>query len=333
MSEHEAYERIVASLHEVALDHTRWSGATALIDEALRVHGSAMVFGDGDSAEDVRIHFAWIFFRGQRQRETEREYYENYYPVDERVPRLRHAPDGRLLHVSDLLTEEELKTSATYNEMMVRGRCRDSVHVRLDGPAGSRIVWIVQDPVDGGGWSPGRLDAVRRLLPHIRHTVGVQQALAGANALGATLAELLDNTGVGIIQLDARGRIVAVNDRARDVLRSGAGVFDAGGFLFARSPRDDARPPGASVPRPAAVRDAGGGRLDDRETHGGRAAARAACEPGGPAGDGHRGVAGRGARAGRRTGKRSRHRRGRGRGGARPHGDGEPGGGAADARA
>ena len=70
--------------------------------------------------------------------------------------------------------------------------------------------------------------------------MGVQQALAGANALGATLAELLDTTGVGIIQLDARGRIVAVNDRARDVLRSGAGVFDAGGFLFARLPRDDA---------------------------------------------------------------------------------------------
>ena len=104
MSEHEAYERIVASLHEVALDHTRWSGATALIDEALRVHGSAMVFGDGDSAKDVRIHFAWIFSRGQRQREREREYYEIYYPVDERVPRLRHAPDGRLLHVSDLFT-------------------------------------------------------------------------------------------------------------------------------------------------------------------------------------------------------------------------------------
>ena len=241
MSEHEAFERIVASLHEVALDHARWSGATALIDEALRVHGSAMVFGDGDSAEDARIHFAWIFSRGQRQREREREYYEIYYPVDERVPRLRHAPDGRLLHVSDLLTDEELKTSATYNEMMVRRHGRDGIHVRLDGPGDSRIVWVVQDPVDGDGWSPGRLDAIRRLLPHIRHSVCVQHALADANALGATLAELLDATGLGIIQLDARGRVVAANDRARDVLRSGDGVFDAGGFLFARAPRDDVR--------------------------------------------------------------------------------------------
>ena len=240
MSEHEAFERIVASLHEVAFDHAHWSRATALIDEALRTHGSAMVFGDGDSAEDVRIRFAWIFSRGQRQREVEREYYEVYYPLDERVPRLRHAPDSRLLHVSDLLTGEELKTSATYNEMMVRGRCRDSIHVRLDGPNGSRIVWLVHDPVDGNGWSPTQLDGIRRLLPHIRHSVCVQQTLAGAGALGATLAGLLDATGLGIIQLDTRGRIVAANDRARNVLRSGLGLFDEGGYLFASTPHDDA---------------------------------------------------------------------------------------------
>ena len=240
MSEHEAFERIVASLHEVALDHTRWSRATALIDEALRTHGSVMVFGDGDSAEDVRIHFSWAFFRGQRQRECEREYYRLYYPVDERVPRIRHLPDSRLFHITDLLTEEELRTSATYNEMLVRNHARDGIHVRLDGPNRSRIVWVVYDPVDGNGWSPAQLGSIRRLLPHIRHSVCVQQTLAGAGALGATLTDLLDATGLGIIQLDARGRIVAANDRARDVLRSGDGLFDEGGFLFARTPRDDA---------------------------------------------------------------------------------------------
>ena len=239
MSEHEAFERIVATLHEVALDHARWSNAAAQIDEALRTHGSAMVFGDGDSAEDVRIHFSWTFFRGQRQRKLEREYFRVYYPVDERVPRIRHLPDGRLFHITDLLTGEELKTSATYNEFLVRNHGRDGIHVRMDGPDGSRIVWLVHDPVDGKGWSPAQLDAIRRLLPHIRHSVCVQQTLAGAGALGATLAGLLDTTGVGIIQLDARGRIVAANDRARDVLRSGDCVFDEGGFLFARAPHDD----------------------------------------------------------------------------------------------
>ena len=240
MSQRVAFDRILASLHEVALDPAHWPTASALIDEVLGAHGSGMGFGDGDSEEDIRIYFLWQFFRGQRHRELEREYYEVYYPLDERLPRMRHAPDSQLFHVADLLTEEELKTSVTYNELLVRGHARNSINVRLDGPRGSRIVWVVNDPVDGDGWSSAQLDSIRRLLPHIRQTVRVQQALGGAGALGASFAKLLDTTGLGIVQLDGRGRIVAANDRARDLLRNGDGLFDKGGLLYARMPEDNA---------------------------------------------------------------------------------------------
>ena len=58
-----------------------------------------------------------------------------------------------------------------------------------------------------------------------------------AGALGASLATLLDTTGLGIVQLDGRGRIVAANDRARDVLRTGKGLFDR---VPPRPAKDDA---------------------------------------------------------------------------------------------
>ena len=122
----------------------------------------------------------------------------------------------------------------------MRAHAQNSINVRLDGPNGSRIVWVVNDPVGGDGWSSAQLDSIRRLLPHIRQTVRIQQALGAAGALGATLKELLDTIGLGIVQLDARGRIVAANDRARDVLRTGRGLFDEGGFLYARTPEDNA---------------------------------------------------------------------------------------------
>ena len=240
MSEREAFDRILVSLHEVALDPAHWSPATALIDDTLRAHGSSMVFGDGCSEEDRRIYFVWDFFRGERNRDLERWYFENYYARDERVPRLRHLSDSRLAHITDLYTDEELKTSAAYNEALARGHAQNSISVRLDGPRGSRIVWVVNDPVDGDGWSSAQLDSIRRLLPHIRQTVCVQQALVGADALGASLAKLLDTTGLGIVQLDGRGRIVAANDRARDLLRTGDGLFDEGGFLYARTSEDNA---------------------------------------------------------------------------------------------
>ena len=140
-------------------------------------------------------------------------------PPDERAPRLRRLPDSRLVHITDLYTDEELKTSAAYNELLPRARACNSINVRLDGPDGSRIVWVVNDPVDGNGWSSAQLNLIQRLLPHIRQCVRAQQALAGVGALGASMATLLDTTGLGIVQLDGRGRIVAANDRARDVIR------------------------------------------------------------------------------------------------------------------
>ena len=238
---HDAFERILASLHDAALDPARWSGASALIDEALHTHGSSMVFGDWVSEEDIRVCFAWYFVRGEPRRDICREYFRVYYPLDERVPRVRQAPDSRLFHVPDLFTEEELKTSPAYNELLVATHAGNGIVVRLDGPGGAHIVWAVNDPVNGDGWSSAQRDTIRRLLPHIRQTVRVQQALTGAGALGATLTEMLDHGGMGVIQLDLRGRIAAANDRARAVLRAGDGLFDEGGSLFARMPEEDAR--------------------------------------------------------------------------------------------
>ena len=234
------FDRILALLHEATLDDARWPAASALIDEACRARGNSLVFTEGRSQKDVRIFFACFYYRGRRNRRLEREYFDVYHPVDERVPRLRQLPDSRLVHATDLFTDDERKTSRVYNVVMPSGHCRDSLNVRLDGPNGSSIVWIINDPVDADGWSPAQTELIRNLLPHIRQYVSVRQALAGAGALGASLAEMLDNTGSSIIQLDGRGRIVAANDGALDLLRTGDGLIDKGGFLGARSSPDDA---------------------------------------------------------------------------------------------
>ena len=239
-SELNAFERILASLHEAALDDAGWPGAAALIDEALGTHGSTLASGDGDSEDDYRIYFMWTCLRGERRRDLERLWFETYYPIDEGCPRLRRLPFNKLFHVTHLYTDDELKTSAAYNALRTLAHAGNAINVRLNGPGGSRILWQVNDPVDGESWSSAQRDSIRRLLPHIRQTLRVRQALFGAGALGATLTEMLAATGLGIVQLDARGRIVVANDSARGLLRAGDGLSDRGGFLFARSPQDNA---------------------------------------------------------------------------------------------
>ena len=240
MSERRAFDRVLASLHEATLDDTHWPVASALIDDACRAKGNSLVFGRGRTEEGVQIFSARFFRGGERLRESEREYFGVYHPVDERLPLLRLLPDSRIVRVADLYTDEELRTSPAYNEALAKGHLQNGLNVRLDGPNGSRIVWTINDPIDTDGWSSARVESIRRLLPHIRHYVSMRHALAGAGALGASLEELLATTGSGVIQLDWRGRIVAANDRALSLLRTGDALFDEDGFLSARSLEDDA---------------------------------------------------------------------------------------------
>ncbi len=240
MSDQDAFERILASLYEAMLDDTLWPATSALIDEACGIQGNALLVGAGPK-DDIRVVFAQAYYRGERYEDVEREYLTIYHPIDERVPRVRQLPDSRVVHITDLYTAEELKTSPTYNEMMPRFNAQDSLNVRLDGPKGSYITWSINDPVTRGGWEAPQLTMVKRLLPHIRQFIRVQQALGSAEALGTSVTDLLDTTRVGVIQLDHHGRVLEANDRARHLLRHGDGLLDRSGELRARTQADQAR--------------------------------------------------------------------------------------------
>ena len=111
----------------------------------------------------------------------------------------------------------------------------------MNGPDGLHIVWALADPVEPSGWRSGQIDMIKRLLPHIRQCVRVRQSLAGAEALGETATELLDNQGVGMLYLDRRGMFVTANDLARKILRLGDELSNRGGHLRARLAAEDAK--------------------------------------------------------------------------------------------
>ncbi len=239
MSGRPALQPILASLHDAVLDDARWPACSALIDEACRTEGNMLSLARGQTQDEAEIYLARLYFRGERDHALEREYFDAYYPRDERIPRLFRLPDSEVVHVASLYTEDELKTSATYNEILPTNRFQNGLHARMDGPDGSRIAWSSADPADGDGWSFDRIATIRALLPHFRQYILVRQALREAGALGASLTGLLDTGGAGIVHLDGRGRIVTANDRAGNMLRKGDALLDRGGFLHARLPADD----------------------------------------------------------------------------------------------
>ena len=239
MGAQERFERILGSLHEAALDDAHWLTASGLIDDACGSKGNLLVFGEGRSREDTKILFARFCYRGKRNKQFERQYFDVYHSIDERVIRFRQLPDSRLVSVAELYTEQERKTSLVFNKALPAAEAQNGPIVRLDGPNGSNIAWHIADPIDGDGWSSSQVEMIERLLPHIRQFVRVRHALVNARALGTSLTDLLDNARIGAVQLDRRGRIVVANRRARDVLRKGEGLTDRDGFLRATLPADE----------------------------------------------------------------------------------------------
>ena len=240
MGQYDLFARILESLHEATLDDSHWPATSGLIDEACRVNGNMLVFGHGRCRKDTQIFLASFCFRGQRRRDLERDYFETYYPRDERVPRLRRLADSQLVGTAQLFTDQEKKSSFVYNEGLRRAVAQDGLSVRLAGPAGSRIVWTFADPIESDGWRSAQIDMINRLLPHLRRYVHLRQVLFDAEALRASLTQLLDNTRCGVIQLDWRGRIVEANDLARKLLRQRDGLLDRAGFLRAKRRSENA---------------------------------------------------------------------------------------------
>ena len=222
------------------LDDAYWPATSALLDDACGVMGSGLVVGERSGGED-RIYFARLFYRGENGLDLHRQYFDRYYPHDAGMRRLMGLPEGQLVHLPDLYTEDELKTSPVYNEGWRLLGAQNSLHVRFDDPDGLRLVWSTGDPVGSGGWQSAQLRLIERLLPHVRQYVRVRQALASADASGAGLAGLLDNDRIGVVELDRGGRMLAANAQALEILRAGDGLLDRDGALDARLPADRTR--------------------------------------------------------------------------------------------
>ena len=220
MNPDDAFERCLELLYGAALDDARWPAAMSLMEEAAGYRGNSLAVGEG-LGDDVRIVFARFLEHGESREELGREYFEVYYTQDEAVPRIRRLSHGRLAHTPDLYTEEERKTSPTYNEFMPRSGTRNGLYTRFDAPVGLHITWNLGYPVGGDGWQSAGLRLLERLVPHANRTVLIRQALAAADALGAGLAGLLENDRIGVVQLDRGGRVLAANGPALEILRRG----------------------------------------------------------------------------------------------------------------
>ena len=60
MSEHDAFDRVLAAVHDATLDESRWPATSALIDEACGLTGNGLMVAEGPT-NDVRALFVGLY--------------------------------------------------------------------------------------------------------------------------------------------------------------------------------------------------------------------------------------------------------------------------------
>ena len=137
------------------LDDAHWPATSALIDDACGTKGNELVVGEG-FGDDAKVHSPGSTIAVNAARTWSAPTSQVYYPWDERLPRLRQLPDSRLVHVTELYTDQELKTSPTYNEAMHRSSTQNGLK-RAPGRAG-RLPYRLgacRPHRSPGGWGSG----------------------------------------------------------------------------------------------------------------------------------------------------------------------------------
>ena len=229
------FERVVDSLHEAMLDDGRLPEASRLIDEACGSVGNNIIVYRGDTQADFEWLFAKLHYRGELNEEINQVYPDHYQAIDERLPRLMRLPDGQPIAVPEIYSSRELRTSATYNELLDMASGQRGLNIRMERGLtdGTRMFFVLADPIDPNGWGTDQLNMLQRILPHLRQYVRVRQALAGdgSASVRASIATLLASTAVGVILLDRRGAIIEANSRASQLLHEGDGLLVKHGLL------------------------------------------------------------------------------------------------------
>ena len=229
----DSFDLALGHLYKAALGDERWVSVSGRINDLVRTNGHSVTFVDIGANGKPSIRLSRFFVGSEHRIDLERLYYRDYFWRDEAIPRLDGLVDGEVVRKADLYTDEEKKTSVVYNEFRQPNATQNGFFMGIGGLDGCATVLSFGNTIERDGWGTDQLGVIRRLAPHLHQFARVRSALANARVLGASLAELLENRLSGILHLDANGRILEANDRARRILLKRDGLRDTGGRLTA----------------------------------------------------------------------------------------------------
>ena len=209
--------RITSKIYAATLDDDLWFPALKDIEVLLGANNVHLLIFDRET-------FLPVFGMLTRFPEANGEFISHYSAIDERLPRIRHAPDAMPINHQRYYRDGERKRSETYNDFLGKYDAQNQLITRMDGPAGDSIVTSVIRGRKCGAYDDYEIDAMRQLVPHIRRAMRIRHELWMATATCHALSAMLETSNIGVVFVDRDRRVVELNAAAHATIAANDGL-------------------------------------------------------------------------------------------------------------
>jgi DNA-binding CsgD family transcriptional regulator/PAS domain-containing protein len=227
----EAVERVCELLYEAAAVSETWPKAlTALADATGGVNAHFAFW----SARDSRAQY----FASARPDQGWETLYNTYYgAIAPCRGLLDHRRPGDWVASHRYFDSAFVRSSEYFNDFLLRIGGLYSVKGRVfetEARDAYAIVGVLRSPRAGPLDDAEVAQLAASLNGHLRRAAALHYKLAAARPSGRLLESAIDRLPFGIMVADARGKVLAANRAAQDMLQAGDGLVERNGVLQAR---------------------------------------------------------------------------------------------------
>lgn len=145
------------------------------------------------------------------------EYLEHYQYVSPRIKFLNETQREGVFFDYMFIDEQEMRKDEFYNWVTSKGgRYTLTTSVTIDDNVTAYLGMARDNSL--GHATPEEIARYTAIEPHFRHGIKLALALESAQARATAMESLHDNSGCGVIMLDAWGSVVFINELAEDIL-------------------------------------------------------------------------------------------------------------------
>lgn len=222
------YQELVEAIYDASLDPTLWDAFIEKVAKATNAEMALLWFRDGretsneDSFHGYNLDPSWV-----------KPYDEHYISLDPMAQTLMKAstPAEQFICSQDLISDQEMVKTEFYNDLLApqkKAHCAASLVAKIDE---NFLYFGSMREKKAGNYERHDIALLQSLVPHLQRAYAITRKLRTLHNKLNTTEDMIDRLNVAVILVDASGKPINSNRKAKELLKDNDGLITRDGKL------------------------------------------------------------------------------------------------------